>query len=343
MVKLNTYKVDLDYEAFLFDSTYIEDAPVNQKIIREFEYVFFIINKEKAILKNYKTYGEDYLEHLKKMGFVIPQFDSGSKCFSYWWGNRHNKEIERELNSKITSSNLASLNQWGFKEGAIVETLEELKRHLKNYPQKEKWVIKHPNGFSGIGHKQFNSNAFNDLEFSKLLREKFLLEPEYERVFDIGTTFEVENGVIKKYFMVENINSKVGRFRGGVGASSVDKFKKYIFNKYDYSLNELEEMTQKIAQIYLKKGASSNIQIDSFIYREDEELKIYALVEVNYRKTMGLVIQSLAEKYSEADWVEWRIESVKKLRKNQFGPEWIKISPEGNHFHSFVAKHFFKN
>ena len=79
----------------------------------------------------------------------------------------------------------------------------------------------------------------------------------------------------------------------------------------------------------------SNIQIDSFLYRDNGELKLYALVEVNYRKTMGLVIQSLAEKYPAAEFVEWKIESVKNLKKNPLSEDWVKISPEGNHFHSF--------
>ena len=82
-------------------------------------------------------------------------------------------------------------------------------------------------------------------------------------------------------------------------------------------------------------GAISNIQIDSFVYRESGQLKLYALVEVNYRKSMGLVIQSLADKGNHSDWVEWRIGPAKSLKEGHLFSDWTKISPDGNNFHSF--------
>ncbi|MBC7539800.1 MAG: hypothetical protein H7281_13345 [Bacteriovorax sp.] len=338
---MKTYKVDLDYEAFLFDPEYREDNPSNQKIIREFEYVFFLINKEKAILKNSKIYEQSYLESLKKLDFVVPKLNPNAEKSEYWWGRHANIELERTLNSKLTSAQIAFENHWGFQEGAIVETFAELLTHLKKFPKKEKWIIKRPYSFSGIGHNQFRTDSLDESHLKKNLVGKVLLEPVYERVFDIGTTFEVVDGIIKRQFMVENFNTQTGNFSGGAGASNVDKFKKYIFQKYAYSLEELQQTTLKIAQTYLKLGAVSNIQIDSFVYCDEGMLKTYALVEVNYRKTMGLVIQSLAEKYPEADWVEWRVKSAKNFKTNPLDPDWIKISPEGNHFQSFFKAIYF--
>lgn len=336
---MKTYKVDLDYEALLFDPNYKEDSGANQKIIREFEFVFFLIEKEKSILKNIKSYERKYLDHLKNLGFVIPEFNPTATQYEYWWGHHHNLEIEKKLNSKLTSAMVAKENHWGFHEGAIIETLEQLKDHLKKFSHRREWIMKRPHGFSGIGHYQFNSDTLDESVINKILSEKVLLEPVYERVFDIGTTFVVKNGAIERQFMVENFNSDKGSFKGGAGTSDVGKFKKYIYEKYRYSLDELEKTTQQIAQSYLKMGAESNIQIDSFIYKEDGELKLYPLVEVNYRKTMGLVIQSLADKYKDAQWIEWKIESVKNLKTNPFDSSWIKLSPEGNHFHSYFKSH----
>jgi len=337
---LKTYKIDLDYEASLFDPNYQENSPGTLKIIREFEYVYFLVQKEKTILKNVKSYEKKYLDHLSALGFTIPEFNPEAGQYKYWWGNHHDRELEQKLNSKLTSAEIAQKNGWGFHEGAIVESLDQLKVHLKKYSHLEKWIIKRPHSFSGIGHCQFSATSLDESQLVKILSEKVLLEPVYERVFDIGTTFEIENGMIKRQFMVENFNSHSGRFKGGAGASNVDKFKKYILHKYSYSLDELEKITQAISQTYLSQGAISNIQIDSFVYREEGKLKLYPLVEVNYRKTMGLVIQSLAEKFSDAEWVEWKVESVKKLKDNPLPNDWIKVSPEGNHFHSFFKKFF---
>ncbi len=331
---MKTYKVDLDYEASLFDLNYTEDSSSNQKIIREFEYVFFLVEKEKAILKNLKSYEKKYLDHLKSLGFVIPEFNSGATQYEYWWGHRHNREIERMLNSKLTSASLANENNWGFQEGAIVETIEQLTDHLAKYPNRSEWIINRPHSFSGIGHYQFDSHSLDESILTKILTEKVLLEPVYKRIFDIGTTFVVKNGMIQRQFMVENFNSEKGSFKGGAGSSDVNKFKKYIFEKYSYSLDDLEKTTQLIAQTYLNMGAESNIQIDSFIYSEKGELKLYPLVEVNYRKTMGLVIQSLADKFNNSKFIEWRIE----LAKTSLDPSWIKLSPEGNRFHSYLKQ-----
>ena len=335
MVK-KAYKVDLDYESFLFDPNYFEENPANLKIIKEFEYVFFLINKDQAILKNIKTYQKSYLENLDLLGFVIPECNSLIKDFEYWWGHREDRELSKKLNSKLTSAKIALQNNWGFKEGAIVKDLNELQNHLLKFPHIDNWLLKRPNGFSGIGHYSFQSHSYDEKYLSKLLVEEHLLEPAYERLFDIGTTFEIENGIIKNQFMVENFNSKKGSFKGGAGANNVEKFKKYIFLKYQYSLDELERITREVADYYIGLGADSNIQIDSFVYLEEGQMKLYALVEVNYRKTMGLVIQSLANKFPEADWVEWKIESVKKLKENPMEKEWIRLSPKDNHFQSFM-------
>lgn len=335
---MKTYKVDLDYEASLFDPHYNEKDLHNLKLIKEFEYVFFLVNKEKAVLKNIRSYDETYLQNLKQMGFVIPDFKPEATQYNYWWGSHHNFSLEQKLNSKLTSSLLAHDNGWGFEKGAIVENLFELCDHLKKFPEIQKWIIKRPDSFSGIGHYQLSSDSFDEIALTKLVKEKVLLEPVYERLFDIGTTFEINDGIIKRQFMVENFNAHNGGFKGGAGTSSVDKFKKYILKKYNYSLDELEHITRQIAKTYLNLGALSNIQIDSFIYLEDGKQKLYALVEVNYRKTMGLVIQSLAEKYHEADWIEWRIETSKSIKNNPLGPEWIRLSPDGNHFQSYFSK-----
>ena len=225
---MKTYKVDLDYESSLFNPQYQEKAPSNLKIIREFEYVFFLIQKEKCNLKNSKGYEKKYLDTLKSIGFVLPELTPNAVEYEYWWGYHHNKEIEKHLNSKLTSAQMAQQKGWGFQEGAIVENRDELKKHLNQFSHREHWIIKRPYSFSGIGHYTFNAKSYDENILSKILTEKILLEPVYERVFDIGTTFVVEKGKIIKQFMVENFNSSSGAFQGGAGASSVDKFKKYI-------------------------------------------------------------------------------------------------------------------
>ena len=333
---MQTYKVDLDYESFLFDENYIEDSSSSRKIISEFEYVFFLINKESCRLKNCVQYEPYYLDTLRALGFYIPAFEPKAIRYQHWWGHRHDLKIERICNSKLTSAQLAKNLGWGFFQGAIVENLSEIKMHIEKYPEILKWILKSADSFSGIGHYQFTSDNLNEDKIRSVLKKKMLLEPLYERVFDIGSTFVVENGAIKDFFMVENYNSSSGRFRGGVGACNVDKFKKYILEKYQYDLSQYEKTLQLIADKYLELGALYNIQIDSFVYRENSQLKLYPLVEVNYRKTMGLVINSLAQKYSDAKAVEWLLFTQKELKENRLDNNFVRVSPPKNHFQSFI-------
>lgn len=337
---MKTYKVDLDYESYLFDTSYREDLPVYQKIIREFEYIFFLINKEACVLKNYRDYDKNYLNKLQGLGFIIPKLDPRAQNAKSWWGNHHNYPLEQTLNSKITSAKVAQDNGWGFSQGAIVSNVEEIQAHLKMFPQYKSWIIKRPHGFSGIGHYQFESENVNPFILGKILIGEVLLEPLYKRIFDIGTTFVINDGIIERQFMVENFNSAQGGFRGGVACADVENFKKYIRETYNYDLQELEKITKKIANIYLKTGAIGNIQIDSFVYEEDGVFKLYPLVEVNYRKSMGLVIQSLADT-SSAERVEWLVRTQKEISedKNFYLQGDIKrLSPDGTHFQTYLKE-----
>lgn len=342
------HRVDIDYESYLFDPSYTEKEEKYLKLIKEYEYIYFLINTENnSILKNHKIYHQDYLDYLKDLQFKIPILQPDALVSYGWWGNHHNKQLEQMLNSKITSASLAMANNWGFEKGAIVETLMELKNHVELFPTIELWIIKNPTGFSGTGNKQFRSSQLNikyyiDILHGILSIGKALIEPYHDRIFDIGTTYEIKNGIITNYFMIENFISKSDGFIGGCGCSTINKFKDYIKQKYNYNLDDLLNITKHIVNYYISLGARDNIQIDSFIYKSDtnNDLLLYPLVEVNYRKTMGLVINHLVNKSDpNSNYLEWRIENIKhkKNNMNSYSPcdGWIRLSPDDNIFQSY--------
>jgi hypothetical protein len=318
---MESYKVNLDYEAYLFDLNYNGNSQKSIKLIKEFEYVYFLTQNEKSILKNYQNYDADYLSLLSGFGFKIPDFNPDEKQYINWWGQQLNKELEGKLNSKLTSAGIALKNKWGMFDGAIVQSNIEANEWIKSFTHKQ-WILKNPFGVSGSGHAIYQGQTFVGT---------YLLEPIHERLFDIGTTFEMINGKLSNMFMVENVNSKNGSFKGGVAAKSVTTFKNYILQKYNFDLTELETITQEIFKIYSELGANANIQIDSFVYRHNDTYKLYPLVEVNYRKTMGLVLNNLAQKINEK-LVEWKVTHTDDYEKNS---NWIKISPKENRFKSY--------
>jgi hypothetical protein len=327
---MKTFKVDLDYESYLFDPFYKENSPLSIKVIKEFEYVFFLINKEDVHLQNVKKYSEKYLQHLKDLGFIIPDFVLDYKDVIYWWGNRHDKEIEKKLNSKLTSSHLALENNWGFFDGAIVENLEDVNKLISKLSF-ENFILKSPYSFSGIGNIIFDRHFLPLVQF----RHPMLLEPIYNRVFDLGVTFEIVDSKIENMFIVENFNNKQGSFKGGMGASDLKVFINIIKNKYQFDLSPFLDTYKKICETYLKLGAKSNIQIDSFVFKNtNDEMQLYPLVEVNYRKTMGLVIQSLAN-HSSTGIAEWRVTHTNEYENSL---EWIRLSPEDNKLNSYYRE-----
>ncbi len=253
------------------------------------------------------------------------------------------KTIAREkiYNSKITSAKIALKHNWGIFDGALVKNSLEVKNHLEKNSQHKKWLIKKPHSYSGIGHHFFDLENYNTDTLDKIINgNTVLLEPVRKRVLDIGTTFQIENGVILNQFMVENFNSPTGRFKGAMAAQDLSSFREIILKKYNYDLNELISITKEIVALYLDMGCTSNVQIDSFVYEEEGKLKLYPLVEVNYRKTMGLVVQSLANHFSEAKYLEWKImnhKEVEEIKSHdlEFLTKWTEISPSDLHFKSF--------
>ena len=287
---------------------------------------------------------------MSKLGFVIPEFNREITNEIKWWGNHHHYELEKKLNSKLTSAALAKEFNWGFKHGKIVQNINELKNHLQDTSHQEisEWIIKKPHSFSGQGHYRFSKEKINYFIIEKILTEPVLLEPLLERVLDLGTTFilnseEIDNNAIKinKQFTVLNFNNEQGGFRGGAGSHDQKKLCDYVLSKYCIDLTLLYEETQKIAQKYIELGARKNIQIDSFYYKDPttKEVKPYFLCEVNYRKTMGLVIQSLADMNTHNDVIEWHVRSKKEIDLdpdfyNQ--KEQVRLSPDGTHFLSYL-------
>ena len=178
------YIFDIDYESYLYDNHYDENSTTNLKLRNEFEYLFFLLNKnENAILKTSTLFDQSYLNKLTSLGFIIPKFEYNiiitqnhhSFSYIYFWGCRQNKHVEMILNSKLTSANIGLQYKWGFQNGKIISTIEDIQRHINNpcYTDIDCWILKRPHGFSGRGNKyiwksKFDVNVINNLlELSK--------------------------------------------------------------------------------------------------------------------------------------------------------------------------------
>jgi hypothetical protein len=157
------------------------------------------------------------------------------------------------------------------------------------------YLAKNPFGMSGQNFSMVSAGRLENLE-QMLKNGPVILEPFFDRAYDFSH-YIYPNGVSICY---ENLVDKKFQYRGTVFKDymqpTVNNLKFYTevspFYWNDFSLS-LKNITQNFSTTSLASGFS----IDSFIYRESNELKIRALSEVNYRRTMGQLAFELAIKF----------------------------------------------
>ena len=296
------YIVNMDYE---FNLTH-KKTKFKGKLLSEFEYIFFFIeNGEKKLLSSV-VYDEKYLHRLRDFGFNIPVIISKSLVEpTNWWGSLDlkNLELERKLNSKIKSLEIAKKLQLCPTEVALIESDKAYEEYMTSSHLEGMHLLKEEFGFSGIGHKIIRLRN----EEIKISRPR-IIAPLYERVLDIGISFDLTNDT---YFIIQNFITKDFKFCGGLYIGDSGKLAS-LFN----FVNE-DELSQKILSMlnYFKNiGVKSNISVDMFYYKEKNEIKPYYMVEINYRKTMGLMIKALSFT-SRLPYTAWLIFSKKNIKE----------------------------
>ncbi len=327
--------VNLDYESYLFDPNYHENATQFSDLIKNFEYVFFPFAKASDTLISHQIYSENDLNHYRNLGFNIPEIKERKKAnknmpIINWWGEKFNKDLEIKLNSKLTSVMIAQENDLGFWNGVLVYSNEDIFNHLQKNIKIEEWILKNPFGMSGKSHYLFSKKKIPP---EHIVLSRPILEPLYKRILDFGTTFEVCDHKIKNIFTVINYNDHIGQFKGA--GTIFDQKYFYDFFKVNYNLDfeKILEKLQLIANLYLEMGSQNNIQIDSFLYINSEgKVDLYPLVEVNCRKTMGLVCYELSRRHPKL-WCDWKFLDDKKT----FYHESFHLHPENSKIKSFVT------
>ena len=281
-------RVNFDFEFSLFENNYVQTDKI-KKLNEDLEYIYFFCSDEQSIFCPFKKYQKDYLDYLISLGLKLPKIDCSYPPRN-WWGNTENLEIARLLNSKITSTKIASehgLNPGGV---AIIKTFDELSHHLSRSDIKN-WICRNPYAMAG-----FNSLIFEkeDLESNRkflsrqLEKSALILAPFFSRLLDLGFVFE--NGGIE---VTWNLNSKSGRFKGGIVFEKIQSLSLLIEERFRKNFNEIMDTEKKMAEIFNQLGNKGIIQIDSFLYLENGLVKFYPLVEVNARKSMGYFINKL--------------------------------------------------
>jgi hypothetical protein len=303
-----SFAFNVDFEDFL-KSDNDEYQFISTKKTQEFEY--FILWLEEDPLYSLKKYEPSYLEFIKN--FNKFKITTSKEKLKMWICEIYNKNEQRVLNSKIASSTFAIENNMAHKN----TTLEKYKTVFQDgYLYKEEF------GVSGIGTSK-TEQSYNKLSFP------LVKEPLLDRNFDFSTLFYDESSCI-----YQNHIDDYFQYKGTTIGLNFDYFE---------WIHQYKEDIQKIKNKFF--SSKNPMSIDSFLYQENGEDKVYTLSEVNNRKTMGYCALKLKEKLgSKHHYARLRLFRTKDLKKNfdhekvysQFDKKVIPLSPLDNVFVTFL-------
>lgn len=267
-------KVNADYESVLF-----KNKPL-PKINEALEFLAFFLEERPVVTS--KKYSREYLKYIESITGKEPHTITEGN-FENWWGRLENIELEKKLNSKEMS---AEFN----KDSYVINSLSDLPE-LSG----QTLLAKNPYGMSGQNFSMVEEERLENLEVM-LKNGKVVVEPFFDRLYDFSH-YIYPNGIRVCY---ENVVDKKFQYRGTIfrdytrpvadTLSFHNKVDKVEWDKFSETLNQ-------IIKLYSTTEISTGFSVDSFVYREESQLKIRALSEVNYRKTMGQIAFDLSVKF----------------------------------------------
>ena len=287
-------RVNADYETELFTG-----GPGPKLVNESLEFLAFFLVKDSILSQ--KNYSDEYLKYIEDLTGHYPTIEKSGKAQN-WWGSLSNIKLERELNSKVTSSQLSISNGWT-PDAHIVSNKDELPA-LKSGVS---YLVKDPFEMSGRGFL-----IVKDISEIKLQNKTLIIEPLLKRKYDFSF-YVFPDG---KEVVYENLVDAKFQFKGSVFTNTGEDLRDLSFYN-EVSLLEWENFLKRKNEIvaFYQKGISPGFSIDAFIYEEAGELKIHALSEVNLRRTMGLTAYDLGIKFGEENshWLFLITKSLKEL------------------------------
>ena len=186
-------------------------------------------------------------------------------------------------------------------------------------------IVKFPFGLSGSGH--YFTSYQEKVIAKKLSQTNAVNESLLERQLDLSSFFDKGE---KKYTYINEVDDHF-------------QYKGSLFGKEDFPLADEYFKKLEVISLYVTRlGYNGPYSVDSFIYLENHELKLYMLTEINVRKTMGYSAATIGSLYfTEAKFVKFGIfknqqDFDHQKIKDHFNGDFLLLSPNGNRFHSYT-------
>jgi hypothetical protein len=279
----------------------------SNKINQEFEY--FILWLEDESLYSTKKYSQEYVDFISKFKKVSISRDK--KNVKTWCCDLSNKKESQDKNSKIKSTMFAIDKKLCHESTQIID---DLRFYEEGYLYKEEF------GVSGSGNFNFCDKRKLTLP---LVKEKAL-----KRTFDFSALIEKDNTTI-----YQNHIDDYFQYKGTTLGLNFEYFEWIGSYKRNLELIRNEFFS------------GTPLSVDSFLYEEEKEEKVYTLTEINNRKTMGYITKELRNKFfNKYKYIRLRLFSTSKLLADinyeglykYFSEKVVPLSPVDNKFMTFL-------
>tara|TARA_R110002072_G_scaffold534_3_gene3668 strand:+ start:38564 stop:39619 length:1056 start_codon:yes stop_codon:yes gene_type:complete len=208
-----------------------------------------------------------------------------------WWGKYDQIELAKKINSKEFSFELSKQLGLINHDGGIF--------FGRDIEFKKNYICKDIYSFSGIN--TFITNIPETLKFLNM-DSKYLYEENLPRIADFGTSLMPDG----KIFFSENIINKNFFYKGSFVGQLEDK-------------THVEQSLKPVFKEIKKLGWEDVIQIDSIKYQKSTKTDYYLLMEINARKSMGLISNLMKNKINlNSPLAGWFIFNKKDLRVKTF-------------------------
>ncbi len=255
-----------------------------------------------------------YLNHLKSLGFNVPTYAllsdlPTSKASLSSWGPSKSLQtwaLEKNISYQIPPLDLVKKIQskeFCFKsfpqlEGsALISSLEELTSWWSSFIGPK--VLKTLYGSSGRGHHISYDDDLSKASAFLKRNPTVIGQPWVERVLDFSTQWVIqEDGSFSYVGATVCENSSRGIYlKSIVGPSDL------LFKDNLHFLEEHLTFAKKAIKQLAALSFFGNVGFDAFVYLDPEtkKTKLFPIVEINARKTMGWAALQIAKKLAKHD------------------------------------------
>jgi hypothetical protein len=249
-----------DYEEALFNPQYQKNHLRFTKMRSEFEFLPWLFERREVVCE--REYSEEYVRFLTQLGAQI-HISSKRDPYERWFRLLADIPLERKLNSRLYSHDL---------ELKLFPEMSEIKS--------DTYLIKSDHSFSGTGIKRLSHSEGYQLKKGEVI------EAYHQRLLDFGVTPHHD----KLYFYLSFIDRHF-QYKGSLALPEDQEVLDESFVKDILTHAEL-------IWAHLKNDGAKNLfSIDSYLFYDGKKIKYRPLVEINYRLTMGKILQMMIDKW----------------------------------------------